>query len=161
MRDLQLLGAAEARALELALKCDAALLLLFSGIIDSHGLMSELAGASGSGRRRSGLAVTVKSIGAQPDMSSVGGAEPMVLLVRPRGEFAGLRVLALASAMQGLDARHVPPGGLQQGLRLHAHGQAPFNRLVYPLPQEASLGVHLTLDLAGQARFGPDAQWLM
>ncbi len=160
--DLRMLSTAEARAMEPALRCDAALLSPSSGIVDSHGLMLALQGDL----ERAGGAVALRSpfralrCGADGHRIEVGGDEPMALRARCVVNAAGLRAPALASTMRGLDARHVPTARFSKGSYFALAGRAPFSRLVYPLPQDAWLGVHLTLDLGGQARFGPDAQWL-
>ena len=73
---------------------------------------------------------------------------------------AGLWAPGLAAATHGLGAPHVPQGHHAKGNYFSLAGRAPFSRLVYPVPEQAGLGVHLTLDLAGQARFGPDVEWL-
>ena len=91
----------------------------------------------------------------------VGGAEPVTLAARIVVNAAGLDAPALARASHGLARRFLPKARLCKGNYFSlAAGRAPFSRLVYPLPRGGGLGVHLTLDLAGQARFGPDAQWL-
>jgi L-2-hydroxyglutarate oxidase LhgO len=73
---------------------------------------------------------------------------------------AGLQAPALASRFKGLGARVVPQAFFAKGNYFTLSGQAPFTHLIYPLPQAAGLGVHLTLDLGGQAKFGPDVQWV-
>ena len=73
---------------------------------------------------------------------------------------AGLHAPALAARIQGLDARHVPKAWYAKGNYFTLAGRAPFSRLIYPVPEAAGLGVHLTLDLGGQAKFGPDVQWV-
>jgi len=162
VRDLRMLDAAEARALEPALRCDAALLSPSSGIVDSHGLMLSLQGDL----ERAGGAVALRSPvqamrgGADGYRVEVGGDEPMALYARRVVNAAGLRAPALAATMPDLDVRCVPQARFSKGSYFALAGRAPFSRLVYPLPQDAWLGVHLTLDLGGQARFGPDAQWL-
>jgi len=162
VHDLQRLSAAQARALEPELHCVAALLSPSTGIVDSHGLMLALQGDL----ERSGGAVALLSpveamhCGVDGHGVQVGGAEPTTLRARFVVNAAGLRAPALASGFRGLAPRHVPRAGFSKGSYYALCGRAPFSRLVYPLPQDAWLGVHLTLDLAGQARFGPDAQWL-
>ena len=161
VRDLRMLDASEARALEPALRCDAALLSPSSGIVDSHGLMISLQGDL----ERAGGAVALRSPvqamrGGGGYRIEVGGGEPMVLRARWLVNAAGLRAQTLAATMPDLDARNVPQSNFSKGSYFALAGRAPFSRLVYPLPQDAWLGVHLTLDLGGQARFGPDAQWL-
>jgi L-2-hydroxyglutarate oxidase LhgO len=73
---------------------------------------------------------------------------------------AGLHAPALAVRFAGLDAAHVPPARYAKGNYFTLTGKAPFSRLIYPVPEAAGLGVHLTLDLGGQAKFGPDVQWV-
>ena len=73
---------------------------------------------------------------------------------------AGLYAPALARQFQGLDARHVPPAFFAKGSYFTLSGRSPFGRLIYPVPEAAGLGVHLTIDLGGQAKFGPDVQWV-
>ena len=161
--ELRVLDAAEARALEPALACHGALLSPSTGIVDSHGLMLALQGDF----ERAGGALVLRSpvrairCGAGGHEVDVGGAEPVTLRARAVVNAAGLHAPALARAMQGLAARWVPAARYCKGnyFALGA-GRAPFTRLVYPLPRDGGLGVHLTLDLAGQARFGPDTQWL-
>jgi L-2-hydroxyglutarate oxidase LhgO len=66
----------------------------------------------------------------------------------------------VASRIEGLAAQHVPQAHFAKGNYFAASGRAPFSRLIYPVPEQAGLGIHLTLDLAGQARFGPDVEWI-
>lgn len=162
VRDLRLLSAVEARTLEPALRCDAALLSPSTGIIDSHALMLALQGDL----ERAGGVVAVRSpvisLGraAGGHFLLIGGDEPSELGAGLVVNAAGLFAPAVASTMRGLAARHVPQPRFSKGCYYALSGKAPFARLVYPMPEDAWLGVHLTLDLAGQARFGPDAQWL-
>jgi L-2-hydroxyglutarate oxidase LhgO len=73
---------------------------------------------------------------------------------------AGLSAQSLARAIEGLPVETVPPTFLAKGHYFALKGRAPFSRLIYPVPQPGGLGIHLTLDLAGQARFGPDVVWV-
>ena len=73
---------------------------------------------------------------------------------------AGLQAPALAKRFEGLDSRHVPTAYFAKGSYFSLAGRSPFSRLIYPVPEAAGLGVHLTLDLGGMARFGPDVQWV-
>ena len=84
------------------------------------------------------------------------------LMARCVGEVnaAGLQAPPLAARFDGLDAAHVPPAFYAKGHYFSLSGHAPFSHLIYPVPEEAGLGVHLTLDLGGQAKFGPDVQWV-
>lgn len=160
--DLQWLSADQARALEPALRCEAALLSPSTGIVDSHGLMLALLGdAEAAG---AALAVRAPLLSAEVDAAGfvlqVGGDQPMALRARRLVNAAGLSAPAVARRIAGLDAAHVPPGGYCKGSYFACSGRAVFSRLVYPLPEADGLGVHVTLDLAGQMRFGPDVEWL-
>jgi L-2-hydroxyglutarate oxidase LhgO len=73
---------------------------------------------------------------------------------------AGLHAPWLAARTQGLDQRHVPPAYFAKGNYFTLGTRAPFSRLIYPVPEPGGLGIHLTLDLGGQAKFGPDVQWV-
>lgn len=161
--DLQRLSAAEAQALEPALQCAGALLSPSTGIVDSHGLMLALLGdAEAAGASLALCApVTGGRVTAQGIELDVGGDEPMQLCARTVVNSAGLQAPALARQLAGLDAAHVPRDHLAKGCYFSLPGRAPFSRLIYPAPGQSShLGVHLTLDLGGQARFGPSFEWV-
>ncbi len=152
----------EALQMEPALACEAALWSPDSGIVDSHGLMTQLlaeaeaAGASlavaspFAGARRTGDAWVLRT----------GGAEPYEMSTRWLVNCAGLGAQGAARQMQSFDAAAIPPLHLARGHYFALAARAPFTHLVYPTPVDGGLGVHLTLDLGGQARFGPDVQWL-
>jgi L-2-hydroxyglutarate oxidase LhgO len=160
--DLQRLNRAEARALEPALAADAALLSPSTGIVDSHGLMLALQGDLERAGGAVALASPVESMacGASRHVLQVGGAAPLALAARVVVNAAGLWAPAVAARMEGLAASQLPIARFAKGSYFSLSGRAPFSRLIYPVPPEAGLGVHLTLDLAGQARFGPDVEWL-
>ncbi len=159
VRDLRLLDRAEALAMEPALDCVAALHSPSSGIVDSHGFMLALLGDAES--RGAVLAthapVTGGSVGGEGIQVEVGGAEPMALLARTVVNAAGLEAQAVSMRL-GVAA--VPPLYLAKGNYYALQGRSPFARLVYPVPEPGGLGVHLTIDLGGQARFGPDVEWV-
>ncbi len=160
--DLQWLAAAEAQALEPRLRCTAALLSPSTGIIDSHGLMRALR----QDAEEHGAAVVLKSpvLGGRSTAAGlevrVGGAEPMTLLADQVCNAAGLGAQAVARGFEGITPDSVPDLHLAKGNYYSLSGAAPFSHLVYPVPSHGGLGVHLTLDLGGQARFGPDVEWL-
>ncbi len=162
VNDLQWLDAAQARALEPALHAHAALLSPSTGIIDSHGLMLALQGdmeaAGGALALLSPLDAVV--CGSTGHVLTIGGEVQSELSARVLVNAAGLWAPALASRFDGLAAQHVPAAAFAKGNYFSLTGRSPFSRLIYPMPQAAGLGVHLTLDLAGQARFGPDVEWL-
>jgi L-2-hydroxyglutarate oxidase LhgO len=160
--NLEWLSGAQVRRLEPALRCVAALLSPETGIIDSHALMlayqgdAEAAGATVvlrapvlSGRvRRGGFDL------------EIGGDEPTALGCRMLVNAAGLQAPALARLIEGVPKETIPPAYFCRGVYFTLSGRAPFRRLVYPVPVAGGLGIHLTLDLAGQARFGPDVEWI-
>ena len=90
----------------------------------------------------------------------VGGAAPDELRAGVFVNSAGLHAQALAGRMVGLDPAHVPRPWFAKGNYFALARRSPFTRLIYPVPEPGGLGVHLTLDLAGQARFGPDVEWI-
>lgn len=158
--DLQWLDAAEAQALEPALQCVAALHSPSTGIIDSHALMLALQGDL----EHAGGLVALNSPLAQAHCTAEGihlqAADGTQLLARSVVNAAGLAAPDLARRFEGLNPRHVPTPYYAKGNYFTLAGRAPFSRLIYPAPEAAGLGVHLTLDLGGQARFGPDVQWV-
>ena len=158
--DLVLLSAAQARAMEPHLSCLAAIHSPSTGIVDSHGLMLALQGdiehAGGMVVLNSALQGAVYS-GAGIDLLAADSTELRAQCVVNAG---GLQAPALARCFKGLAPRHVPDAYFAKGNYFTLAGRAPFERLIYPVPQAAGLGVHLTLDLGGQAKFGPDVQWV-
>ena len=162
VHDLQWLTAAQARALEPALQCTAALLSPSTGIVDSHGLMLALQGEAESHGAWLALLSPVQSLRATAAglEVEVGGAEPMRLRARCVVNAAGLHAQALARLIEGLDPARVPASHWARGHYFASAGRAAFSHLIYPLPEPGGLGVHVTLDLGGQMRFGPDVQWI-
>ena len=159
--DLQLLSAAEAIALEPALYCHGALLSPSTGIVDSHGLMLALQGDL----ENAGSHVVVNTAVERVALSPTGRHEVLThdgtcLAAHAVVNAAGLSAPALARCFEGLAAHHVPQEFFAKGNYFSLAGRAPFQRLIYPLPEPGGLGVHLTLDLGGQAKFGPDVQWV-
>jgi len=148
------LTAAQALAMEPALNTVGALHSPETGIVDSHALMLAMQGDL----EAAGGAVVCRApvVGADGFTLHVGGAEPMALQARVVVNAAGLHAPALARAL-GVPG---PEGYLCKGSYYGLTGHAPFSRLIYPVPEPGGLGVHLTLDLGGQARFGPDVEWV-
>ena len=165
--DVQGLSAAQARALEPALACVAALLSPSTGIIDSHGLMLSLLGDAERAGAMLALCAPVRGGRITPRGIElvVGGSDASQpethLLARQVVNSAGLNAPALARLFDGLPADKVPQDHLAKGCYFTLSGRAPFSHLVYPAPGlSGHLGVHLTLDLGGQARFGPSFKWV-
>jgi L-2-hydroxyglutarate oxidase LhgO len=156
------LTATQAHRLEPLLHCVSALHSPGTGIVDSHALMQSLLAdlEAAGGLLALGSPVVGGECHADGLLLQVGGAQPMELLARVVVNSAGLGAQALAASLRGLDAARLPPLYLAKGNYFALAGRAPFSRLVYPLPMPGGLGVHLTLDLAGQARFGPDVEWV-
>lgn len=160
--DLQWLDAAQARELEPAVSCVAALWSPSTGIIDSHALMLALQADAEALGAVIALHTPLHSAQCTEQGFSLqlGGAQPTTLSCRLLINCAGLTAPQLASRISGLDPRHVPRSYLCKGSYFTLSGRAPFRHLVYPAPESAGLGVHMTLDLGGQARFGPDVEWV-
>jgi L-2-hydroxyglutarate oxidase LhgO len=156
------LDGAQARRLEPALDCVAALSSPTTGIVDSHGFMLALQGdlesASGAVALGSAVETVVLGTGSAPHVVRLAdGSEVGARIVV---NSASLHAPALARRFAGLDAAFVPREHFAKGNYYALAGRAPFSRLIYPAPADAWLGVHLTLDLGGQAKFGPDLEWL-
>jgi L-2-hydroxyglutarate oxidase LhgO len=162
VEDLEWLTASQARSLEPSLRCVTALLSPSTGIIDSHALMlayqgeAEAAGAT-IVLRTPVLSGRVKRDGFE---LAIGGDDPTTIRCRLLVNAAGLHAPALAQALEGLPPETVPSAYFCRGVYFTLTGRAPFTRLIYPVPVAGGLGVHITLDLAGQARFGPDVEWI-
>jgi L-2-hydroxyglutarate oxidase LhgO len=160
--DLRLLSGDEARRLEPSLSCVGALLSPSTGIIDSHAYMLALQGDAEDAGAQIALRAPLVSARTEPDgfTISAGGADPLELSCRMLVNAAGLDASKVAGSIENLDSRHVPQTRYAKGSYFMLAGRAPFTHLVYPAPHAHGLGVHLTLDLAGQARFGPDVEWV-
>lgn len=158
--DLVLLDRDQAQAAEPALQCVGALHSPSTGIVDSHGLMlsllADLEHASGTLALNSPLALA-EIDGVAIELVANDGTRLRAASVV---NAAGLQAPALATRFAGLDPRHVPTAHFAKGNYFTLAGRSPFSHLIYPVPEAAGLGVHLTLDLGGQARFGPDVQWV-
>jgi L-2-hydroxyglutarate oxidase LhgO len=160
--DLVFLTGAEARALEPAVTCVGALLSPSTGIIDSHGLMSALRRDA----ERDGAKVVLNTpvmAGRITDRGvelSIGGVDPTTVLCESLVNAAGLRAPEVAAAIAGVPRPTIPPAFYAKGHYFVLQGRSPVSRLVYPVPVTGGLGVHVTLDLSGQARFGPDVSWI-
>ena len=159
---LAALTSAQARTLEPALRCTAALASPETGILDAHGFMLSLRGEieDAGGAIALGSPLLRAEAGVDGFALHVGGATPMRLRARMLVNSAGLSAPAVAARIEGLGAAHVPQAHYAKGNYFSLAGASPFSHLIYPIPEAAGLGVHLTLDLGGQARFGPDVEWI-
>ncbi|MNP95246.1 L-2-hydroxyglutarate oxidase LhgO [compost metagenome] len=158
--DLVLLTAQQANAMEPQLHCVAALHSPSTGIVDSHalmlGLLGDLENAGGMLALKSPIERAECGDGAVVLIAADGTA----LRCRTVVNAAGLGAPALARRFEGMPASMVPREYFAKGSYFTLAGRAPFGRLIYPVPEPGGLGVHLTLDLGGQAKFGPDVQWV-
>ena len=160
--DLQPLTAAAARALEPELRCVAAYLSPSTGVVDSHAFMLALQGDAESRGAMIAFNCPVTGGAVRDDgiVVETGGAEPLRVLARTVVNSGGLHAQRIAAALAGFPPAHVPPTYYAKGNYYSLLGKSPFTRLVYPMPNDAGLGVHITIDLGGQARFGPDVEWI-
>ncbi|RZI67887.1 MAG: NAD(P)/FAD-dependent oxidoreductase [Variovorax sp.] len=158
--DMVMLTRAEAQALEPSLACMAAVHSPSTGIVDSHALMLSLQGDL----EQAGGVVALKSSVADAECTAQGivlhTEDGTALRCASVVNAAGLAAPWLARRFEGLSAASVPDAYFAKGNYFTLAGRAPFSRLIYPVPEAAGLGVHLTLDMGGQAKFGPDVQWV-
>lgn len=160
--DLVPMDAAAVRALEPAVRAAGALFSPSTGVVDSHALMLSLEGEAED--RGATIAfhapVTGGAVGDNGIRLEIGGAEATTLACRELVNSAGLDAPALAACLKGLPLASVPESHLAKGSYYGLAGRSPFRHLVYPVPVPGGLGTHVTLDLAGRARFGPDVEWV-
>jgi L-2-hydroxyglutarate oxidase LhgO len=162
MPELEPWTAAQATALEPALRCTAALWSPTTGILDSHGLMLAFQGDAEDRGAMIAFASPLERAEVTPAgiRLEIGGQEPMQLLAGRVVNSAGLTAPDLARRVAGLDPADLPGAHYCKGNYYTLAGRSPFARLIYPVPEAAGLGVHVTVDLAGSCRFGPDTEWI-
>jgi L-2-hydroxyglutarate oxidase LhgO len=160
--DLELLDARQASALEPQLVASGAILSPSTGMMDSAGVMLALLGeAENAGASLAVRApVTGGRVGGSMLEIDTGGEEPMTIGCNLFVNSTSLNAPAVASSLEGLDKAHVPTAYYGKGSYFSMTGKVPFGRLIYPCPTVGGLGVHLTIDVGGQARFGPDVEWV-
>jgi len=159
---LELIGGNAARALEAELACIGALSSPESGIIDSHAYMRALWGDLEDRGGRIAFATPVErmSFTAGHWCVEFGGHDAGTARFDAVVNSAGLGAQALARRIERYPAQEIPPLVLAKGNYFGFAGKAAFSRLIYPTPVDGGLGVHVTLDLAGRMRFGPDVEWI-
>jgi L-2-hydroxyglutarate oxidase LhgO len=161
VHDLRRLTGAEVSAMEPALRCAEALYSPSTGIIDSHGYMLALLGgaeANGAMLVCDSKVTAISRQGGDWAIHVNGDVDPSVtapILVNS----AGLTAHSIAGMIDDLNPDTIPPLHYARGVYFSYAGVSPFTRLIYPVPEPGGLGTHLTLDLAGQIRFGPDVEW--
>lgn len=167
--EIQMISGDEAKALEPNLKCVAAILSSTTGIVDSHGYMLSLLGgfedAGGMVAYQSPL-ISAKPIGNHAEggyeltIGSADSADGMQIQTKLLINCAGMSAPAIAQKIEGLKQEQIPKAYFAKGNYFSLSGKSPFTHLIYPIPEPGGLGVHLTLDMGGQAKFGPDVEWL-
>jgi L-2-hydroxyglutarate oxidase LhgO len=164
VNDLVQLSREQAQAIEPALRCEAALHSPSTGIVDSHALMlsywGDLEHAGGMLALNSRVKAVRLGHGPSRHPHVIVMEDGMELGCRYLVNSAGLTAPFLTRSMSGLAAQFQPHAFYAKGNYFTLAGRSPFSRLIYPVPEAAGLGVHLTLDLGGQAKFGPDVQWV-
>ena len=164
--DIKMISGEEAKNLEPQLHCAAAILSSSTGIVDSHGYMLSLLGgfedAGGMLAYQSPL-ISAKPVGSNAEQGfilEIGGADEMQIQTRLLINCAGMSAPAIAKKIEGLASEQIPKAYFAKGNYFSLSGKSPFHHLIYPIPEPGGLGVHLTLDMGGQAKFGPDVEWL-
>lgn len=153
----------EAKALEPALNCTGAILSPETGIMDSHGLMLAYLGDfedNGGALALNSPVIAVEALQGGGFLIVTGGADATRLTCKNLINSGGLYAQSIASEMTGIDKAHIPPRTLAKGNYFSCTKNNVFERLIYPIPEVGGLGVHITLDLGGQIKFGPDVEWL-
>lgn len=160
--DLKVLNAVDVRALEPELNCVGALLSPSTGIIDSHAYMLSLRGDAESAGASFAFHAPLLYARVTPEGFEIeaGGDAPMTLACNVLINSAGLYATNVARAIDGLPLGTIPPAYFAKGNYFSCSTRAPFSHLIYPVPEPGGLGVHLTFDMAGQTRFGPDVEWI-
>ena len=160
VNDLVLLTRDQALAMEPALECVAAVHSPSTGIVDSHALMLALQGDLENAAGMVAFNSPVARGRATPQGIELETVDGTPLRARSVVNAAGLSAPSLARKIEGLDPALLPVAHYAKGNYFTLSGRSPFARLIYPVPEAAGLGVHLTIDLGGQAKFGPDVQWV-
>ncbi len=144
------------------MNCTAALLSPSTGIVDSHALMLALRGdAEDAGAAIAFNAPLLHAAAGGGEISvDIGGAAPMSLACSLLVNAAGLNAPAIARSIDGMPLEKIPTAYFAKGNYFSCGVRSPFTHLIYPVPEPGGLGVHLTLDLGGQAKFGPDVEWV-
>lgn len=160
VHDLVLLDREQALAMEPQLECVAAVHSPSTGIVDSHALMLSLQGDIENAGGFVVLNTAVDQLIRAQAAIEVIATDGTGLAANTVVNAAGLNAPQVASRIKGLDPKHVPVTFWAKGNYFTLSGKSPFSRLIYPVPEAAGLGVHLTIDLGGQAKFGPDVEWV-
>ncbi|MEK9683356.1 MAG: NAD(P)/FAD-dependent oxidoreductase [Rhodospirillaceae bacterium] len=160
--DIVWLTPEQVRKEEPSVFCVGALLSPSTGIIDSHSLMLAYQGdAEDAGAVIAFLSpVTSGRVDSDGIHITAGLTDPLEIRANIVINSAGLHAQDVARLFNGFPSEHVPPTFFAKGNYYSLLGKPPFSRPIYPVPEQAGLGVHVTVDLAGQVRFGPDVEWI-
>ena len=160
--DLELIHANRIAEMEPAVRAESALWSPSTGIVDSHAFMLALQGDAENAGAIVVLQTPVERGEVLPDGFRIeaGGEQPMRLKARLLVNAAGLGAWDVARSLAGYPQEQIPPRVLARGVYFSLAQRSPFQHLIYPVPESAGLGVHVTLDLAGKAKFGPDIEWI-
>ena len=159
---LDWLTEAQVHEMEPELRCVAALFSPLTGIIDSHGYMIALLGEA----EADGAVIAYRSRVARMWLETnsiligINADERPMLRAKTVINCTSLHATAVAANIEGFPAHHIPTAYFARGHYFSLPSRAPFRHLIYPVPEPGGLGIHLTLDLAGQPRFGPDVEWV-
>lgn len=164
--EIKMIAGEQAKSMEPELHCSAAVLSATTGIVDSHGFMLSLLGgfedAGGMIAYQSPL-ISAKPIGENAKDGfelEIGGADGMRIQTKLLINCGGMSAPAIAKKIQSLSEDQIPKAYFAKGNYFSLSGKSPFKHLIYPIPEPGGLGVHLTLDMGGQVKFGPDVEWL-
>lgn len=162
VEDLEHLSAGEVSQMEPNIKAVSALYSPSTGIVDSGALMLSYQGEIESAGGILALNAPVKRVQVKTSgfRVEIGGADPMLLDTELLVNSTGLYMNQTLASIEGFPGRCIPALYYAKGNYFSLSGPAPFSHLVYPVPGGAGLGIHATLDLAGQVRFGPDVEWV-
>jgi L-2-hydroxyglutarate oxidase LhgO len=163
---IEMISGERAKSIEPQLQCSAAILSSTTGIVDSHAYMLSLLGgfedAGGMVAYQSPL-ISAKPVGSNADQGfilSIGGTDSMQIQTPLLINCAGMSAPTITQKIEGIPSDQIPKAYFAKGNYFSLTGKSPFTHLIYPIPEAGGLGVHLTLDMAGQAKFGPDVEWL-
>ena len=162
VEDLELIGAARLKEMEPSVRAVGALLSGSTGIIDGHALMLAYQGDAENAGATVQCRTPLLSGTLSPSTIALqaGGDEPVEIEADWLINAGGLAAWDISGSLAGLSPASIPPRYLAKGRYFAMSGRAPFDHLIYPMPPAGGLGIHLTFDLGGQARFGPDVEWV-
>jgi L-2-hydroxyglutarate oxidase LhgO len=159
---IRLLTAAQAQTLEPGLACTAALHSPATAVVDSAALMLALEASAIEFGATIATSTTAVAIDCEPGrfrIVTVSQGCETAITCRALVLAAGLSASALARLITPPLAAPIPETHFAKGHYFALSGKAPFDRLIYPMPSRAGLGIHFTLSTSGEARFGPDVAW--